>query len=549
MTVELEMDGGPTYAPAKPRTTAQLIVDGAAKITGVSTLDQLEQVVAVLRAMPEDVKVRLRPLVKARQDLIKSRTVVDASAAEVVPTLPTPEPAPATPASPMIAPGGETFPAPVQASFADIATESSTNAAVASSGSLADGTMRGVGFSTPEGYIQALERGTTPATRASYLGILQERYGRIFEPAEAMMRFPVLARSALPVGPGIVHTPAGPSVFDLPRSQRQAIPTLRTVVADPKRRELTAGNLVAGASEEATGVFLSWTGLGELKIGYIEDCLTAAHVPTGWAPARKSRHFHAAEAIRPMNNDGLVVRAERGGARMLPSLTTGIQRRYAAAWTVMRPAHGEVGTKAGETVARFQLTTTGELESSCEADFDKWCARIGLDFERRVADEILPAGDVTKWLRAFLYEHCGAVRVGGNYYVRSQHAGMAERVCNALARGWGMDWMLPALPVATSAQLRAGLVRGFVREVNDLLEAVTKARNEAVKAKKADVSPAAAASFLLTLRETNDRAKTYREVLGTDSVAEVSVAITGAIAVLEPLCDSTAERFAALEAY
>lgn len=470
MTVELEMDGGPTYAPAKPRTTAQLIVDGAAKITGVSTLDQLEQVVAVLRAMPEDVKVRLRPLVRARQDLIKSRGVVEASTAEVVPTLPTSKPEPL-----MVAPGGETFPAPVQASFADIA------------------------------------------------------------------------------GPGIVHTPTGPSVFDLPRAQRQAkrqaIPTLRTVAADPWRCEITAGNLVAGASEEATGVFLSWTGLGELKIGYIEDCLTAAHVPTGWAPARKSRHFHAAEAIRPMNNDGLVVRAERGGARMLPSLATGIQRRYAAAWTVMRPAHGEVGTKAGETVARFQLTTTGELESSCEPGFDRWCARIGLDFERRVADEILPAGDVTKWLRAFLYKHCGAVRVGGNYYVRSQHAGMAERVCNALARGWGVDWMLPALPVATSAQLRAGLVRGFVREVNDLLEAVTKARNEAVKAKKADVSPAAAASFLLTLRETNERAKTYREVLGTDSVAEVSAAITGAIAVLEPLCDSTAERFAALEAY
>ena len=533
--IEIDMSGGPTVA--KFQTPVSL---GLAAIREAQSISDLEKVVAALRSLTEPEKVVLRPQIKARAAVLKQ-------VAELAVPAPTPVPefVPTLVASPT--PSSEptaTFNLSA-GSFTAIADESAANANTVASGSLAEGTMQGVGFSTAEGYLTALRRGTTAATRTEYVRILRERFHIGRNEAE----FPLIAQSDAPVGAGITHTPTGPSVFDLPKAQRTRSP-IPVIPAEPVRRvELKAGNLVAGANDAADGVFLSWSGLGELKISAIEDALTAARAPLSWAPARKSRHFHAAEALKPMSVNGLVVRAERGGAKTLRSLTTGTQRRYSASWSVLLPAHSAVGTEAGKTIARFQLAASGELESTCEPGYEKHCTGVTEDFERRAANEILPAGDVTKWLRGLLVHELGAVRVGGNFYVRADHKDIAERICFALAQGWGVDWMLPALPVATSKQLQAGLVRGFVAEVQELLHEVDKASEQARKEKKLTITPGAAASFLAKLRETNERAKTYAEVLGPDSVASVSRAVKSAIAVLEPLCDSTAERFAALEPY
>jgi len=544
--IDIDLTGGPTVAKFQTPKASTPVALGLAAIKDAGTIADLERVVEALRKLTEPEKAQIRPALKARVEVLKQ-----------VEALAVPAPAPAeefvptpTPASPTERQVIMTIPdvAPVTyveaGSFEDIAAESTSNAAVAASGSLAEGTMRGVGFSTADGYLQALARGTLAHTRTEYVRVLKDQFGVTTQEQD----WPLITQSDAPTSAGTTFTPAGPSIFDLPKAQRRASVHAPAPVR-VTRKELTAGNLIAGASEDATGVFLSWAGYGEMHISAIEDALTAAHAPVAWGPARKSRHFHAAEALKPMNMNGLVVRAERGGTKVLRSPVTGTQRRYVAAWSVMLPAHTAVGSEAGKTVARFQLATSGELESSCEPGYEAHCSHIEADFARRVADEVLPAGDVTKWLRSVLVERLGAVRVGGNYYVQAANKDVAERICFALAQTWGMDWMLPALPVTTSNQLRAGLVRGFVTEVHELLDLVEKARVQARKDKKTDITPAAAASFLRSLRDVNERAKQYVEVLGPDSVASVSRSIKAAIDLLEPLCDSTAERFAALEPY
>lgn len=464
--LELDIDRPPPAQAKQGPAETSPFARAVRAIGAAPTRQALEAVVAQLRALPEDLKARLRPVLRAREATLRAMNQAKA------------EPAPA------IAPTLPSKPAPT---------------------SLA-------GLQGAVNLMGAIDRAARPALESP-----------------------------------IVHIPTGPSVFDLPRAQRVRQPIAVIPPVEPARTEITAANLVAGASAEATGVFVGWAGSNEVAIAAIRQALADAGAVVDWAPAPRSAHFHAAEALKALTTQGRVVRAERGGARQLPSLYTGLPRRYLACWTVLLPGHSAVGDKAGTTVMRVQLGTGGDLEIEALPGHEADKTYVLADFDRRVATEALPAGDVTKWLRDLLIRRCCAVRVGGMWYVPARWKVRAERICTEMARVFGADWVLPALPVATSQQLRAGLTRGFKGDVTLLLVELQEERERARANKRADIGGKGAANYLNRLRELNDRAKEYRALLGAECVADVATAIRDAIAVLEPLCDDTAQRFAAMD--
>lgn len=584
--IEIEMDGPAVEARRGPRTPAfpqpaPTFADVIARVHAATTWEAVDAVIAPLRtAWTEEQKARLRPALRAKEAAFKVQAAQPRTTATPAQIEPKPAPSVVQPKPAVVhavdvsrlmtslvdwasqfepTPTEDlTHPDTLIGHLGAIGAEGATNAAVQASGSLADGTMGYVGFTTAEGYVSALERGTTSNTRAEYIRILRDRFGwNMQRITTASRNWPVIdGSSARPIDPNpTVHVPTGPSVFDRPRGQRQAIPVIteQAQTTTQVRTQVRRREIVAGAQAEGSGVFLGWRGQGDITVAGLRRAMERAGEVKDWAPAPKSAHYHASAAFAPLNQGGLVVRSERG-TRNRTSLYTGLQRRYVAAWTVLKPDHSDVGEKAGVTVIRAQLGTDGLLEIEAESGYEHLKERVQADFQRRVDEEIIPAGEVTYWLQLLLTGRFGAQRVGGMYYVPHKYAARAERVCDELAKGspegfggWGVDWCLPAIPVATTDQLRSGLTRGFRDEVSRLLADLERDRERARGDKRKDIGAAGACSYMQKLRTVNERAREYAAMLGDDAVAALRKAIADAQAVLEPLCDDTAQRFAALE--
>jgi hypothetical protein len=451
-------------------------------------------------------------------------------------------------------------------SMAAIAAESTANAAVQGIGSLAAGQLRAVGFSTADGYITAIRNGVPERTHAEYIVQLRTRFG-LTSAALDSLKLPgpfVPAPAPVDTNP-TVHVPTGPSVFERPRPivLGPAAEEALARTADQKREhdaKIRAGrDVVAGAVAEGHGVILGWQGGGSVPRKVLCDALAAADV--GAAPPKaKSARAHAGRALELATREGLVVRVQRGGA-----VNT-------ATWSIGLADHqGSVGDKFGTTVMRAHLSATDVFS----VDGDHTLApKIRADFDARVAAELFLPSDLTAWLADRLEGRFDAVRLGLGFYVPARHAKQAESLCRAVAGcGFGRDWILPAIPLATSDELREGIARGLQVEVSDLLdslaserEAARVARTEAIekamtltdwreahaKAIKllGDIGEKRAGTFLHDLREIGKRVVAYGEILGTGHTAGIKGRIQLAIQELESLLgdDYTgiSERFAAV---
>lgn len=319
-----------------------------------------------------------------------------------------------------------------------------------------------------------------------------------------------------------------------------AIPT----DANPQsERKIERTDIIAGAKSAGSGILIGWSGAGELSRGAIVDALQSVGLPVEWAPRSKSAHAQAGHAISTLTNTGHVVRAERGARRDRHGI-----RAYRARWTVGVVSHtGAVNDSFGRTVLVATLHDNDELRlahDETDPDAVHLARRVAAEYRRRIDAESFTSAEVTMWLRATITDRYYAVRVGGMYYVPRRNADAAERLCTALASDakWGSDWMLPALPVSTSEQLRAGLATGFVAEANAVLADLEAARAAAKAAGRSDVGTRAAATLLLKLRDVAQRALMYQAILGDDQLATVRTAVVAAIAVIEPLADDTSQR-------
>lgn len=316
--------------------------------------------------------------------------------------------------------------------------------------------------------------------------------------------------------------------------------------AESMRVSLRNGDLVAGARTDGQGVMLGWTGRRERTRAQLQAALARAGAPAEWAPPSKSAHAHAGAAIGKLSREGLIPRVARDLAQVDK------RRGVSARWIVARAlTEGQVGDAGAAIILTAELIN-GELR----LDGDRELAReVHEEYTRLAAGDVYAAADVTGWLAGLLSHRLGAARLGQTWYVRAGNAELAERICTEIAggdgtnldKGWGTDWMLPALPVATSAQLRAGLARALITEARDVLDDLATQRKAATAAKRTEIGTRAAVTLLGKLRTVSERAAQFAVILGEDHLKGIRAEIAAAVAVVEPLCDDTSQRGAMLE--
>lgn len=416
--------------------------------------------------------------------------------------------------------------------LAAIAAESASNASVHGIGTQRGpgATMRGVGFSNAAGYIQAIRNGVPSHTHRSYLTTLRAQYQMTSADLAALNLPGPMAETSLPVGAGVVHAPANHTegsagIFDRPAAQRAFVvgPSQEQVEQSP-RIQLEHGKLVAGAASEGHGVLVGWRGMGQLTRGALKMALD--EIGQGaLLPAPMSARAQAGNVLAKYNNLGMVVRVARKA----------MGSTWVARWTIgaVKSAN-RAGESYGDIVLAVELLPSGELHFDGD---EAMAASIKADYDQRIAAEVFQAGDVTSWLSGKLYDQYKAVSFGIGYFVHQRHAAAAETLCKAVAgTSWGHGWVLPALPIADSSQLRDGIVRGLTEEVADLMARLATEREIAKTERKGgDIGAKRAGTYLKALRDIGQRIVAFGQVIGEERVVAARDVVRAAVVELETL--------------
>lgn len=410
-----------------------------------------------------------------------------------------------------------------------IAAGGAANAAVTGIGSRRAGTMRVVGFNNEQGYIQAIRNGVPGHTHESYLQTLRVTYGMTTADIAALALPGPMAVTALPDGPGVKHVPTGPSVFDRPRAERAFVvgPTAGNYVEPAAVVKLEHGSIVAGAVADGHGVLVGWSGKGRLTRGALLDAIALLAVK---APQATSARAQAGRVMSDLTGLGYVVRVAREGAG---------QANHTM-WTVGRVNHrSAVGAELGSVEMRATLRPDGTISTEGNEGLG---LQVQAKYAALVEGEIYQAGDITSWLGRTLSVAYDAVRFGVGWYVPARHAAHAAELCATVSKIWGTDWIVPALPVATSDQLRDGIVRGLTSEVDALMARLATERATADAAAKAkdgrassvgDIGPKRGQTFLHELRGIGARIVAYGQILGEERLASAQEQVRQAVAELE----------------
>lgn len=429
------------------------------------------------------------------------------------------------------------------ADFADIVQNSAANAATVGIGSMASGGMSGVGFTSREGYIQALRNGVPAHTHAGYLTTLRAQYGMTTGDIKALALPGPIVPVDLPVGPGIVHTFDGPGIFDRPASERKFI--VGKPVAEGQdeapRLAMSSKELIAGADLEGSHAIVAWGGTSGTTRGQLLAALERIG-RSSWAPRAPSARSQAGKAIATLNRSGLVVRSARKAE--MADLASGEHL-----WTVGTVSHaGAIGTEFGSVAVKFRLVGEALTAEGNTSIADPIIAQ----FAGAMAAELM--SDVTGWLSRTLRTHLDAVAFGAmGWLVPARNVAAATALCEAVqATGFGSGWVT-GLPVTTCGQLRDGIVRGLLGEVSELMGRMADERQKAAdeaeargaigpekiaaraKAMKGDIGEKRANSYLRELRAIGARVVAYGQVLGERRVQSAQHAIRDAIIELESL--------------
>lgn len=345
---------------------------------------------------------------------------------------------------------------------------------------------------------------------------------------------PLAVRGVCPRCQGRVARPA-PTSRTAPIAQLPVELAARREESQAAKGALVAGDLVAGAIAEGHGVLVSWSGRGELSLSQIREAVAAAGAPADWAPKTRSTHAQAGHAVEVLNGRGFVVRATRNvkGETMET-------RGWRARWTVGVVAHqGAVGDALGRRVLQVTLTAQDTLEIDGDNEL---AAQVREEFRRRTGAESFGSAEVTDWLRGCLLGRLGGVKLGGSFYIPRASVDAGVALCTEVSKVWGAEWMLPALPIATSAQLRTSLANGLATEAQDVLDELAAARAAAAKDGKPEIGGRAAATLLAKLVKVQDRAGAYAALLGEAETARVRAAILAAVETVRPLVSDTTQR-------
>lgn len=444
-----------------------------------------------------------------------------------------------------IAPNTPTYQSPgidATASLAAIAAESTGNAATQTARQ-AGSALEFVGFSNREGYIQAIRNGVPNHTYQSYMTTLRANYGMTSSDIAKLGLPGPMAVTTLPEGPGVVHAPTGPSIFDRPKPERAFVVGPKTEAPERLHVAVSSRELVAGAVAEGHHAIVAWEGTSGMTRGELVAALTGIGRES-WAPKAPNARAQAGSAIAALGKGGLDVKALRKGS----SVTGADLASGEHVWTVGRIGHSaNIGDAYGSVVVRFKLSGA---ELTFEGDA-MLATPVLAEFQARMSSELFKSSDVTSWLCRTIRGLLDGVRFGAlGWLVPARHVDVAKQLTEAVgAAGFGSGWV-HGLPVATSDQLRDGIVRGLREEVRDQIDQLEdeRAKARAVRAEAerqagaelgklpaGDIGPARAGTFLRELRAIGARVVAYGQVLGEERVASLQRTVRDAMAELEGL--------------
>lgn len=320
------------------------------------------------------------------------------------------------------------------------------------------------------------------------------------------------------------------------------------VVDGPVEPALRKGNMIAGAVAEGHGVLLGFGGRGSMPRQQLLATLTGAGFPAEWAPGITSAHRHAGRVLGALNSLGYVCRADRTKSIVRQQAQQAAARgervevpTWTARWHVVRASRlAETGGAYGRVVMIATITSSDTLElQTTDRELGE---KVRAEYEARIAGETYNASDVSDWLKSTLVHRFRAARLGGNWYVKRQHAAAAERLLSAFSKVWGEDFLLPALPVASSEQLRTGIAASFAREVDEVLTEYRTKRDEA-KAERRELSSRAATSIHARLRELVERCVGFAALLGDAHVHGLRTRCVAASEEIQGSIDGISQRF------
>lgn len=379
-------------------------------------------------------------------------------------------------------------------------------------------------------------------TRFSLLDLdIPGRPNRDPEPTPEPQR-PALAPSPMFARPAAVsQNPLGLTPAEMQGAANRQPQPAQPVPSESPR--LSGDNMVAGSVAAGHGALVGWLGNGELNRGVIIAALDRANCPTEWAPKPKSYRAHAGKAVQNLNNHGYIARADRK-AQLDESGKRQTAKKGQHRWIVGRAnVNGDLDENFGQVIAIVELhgetLHTRGSHSVCEA--------VTVEYRRTLESEVLTAGEVTQWLKSVMRGRFGAIQMGGIYYVPAQHVEMANRLCVEMGRDWGCGWIVPALPVATGDELRAGLAKGLESEVNELSDRFETEMETAKASGRAQLGPRAAQSYYSRLNDIVAKCRSYSDVLGQAHVAAVQATANAFLDQVRDLCHDTALRGEMLE--
>lgn len=393
------------------------------------------------------------------------------------------------------------------------------------------------GFNTAEGYIEGARKAVTAATRREWLDRARAMGATVDE--STLPPLPVM--SSLPVGKGILHTVTGPSIFDVPRSQRKVFAVGASATVSPVTRPtLGKGDLIAGAIAAGQGILISWAGSGKIERKALLAALgeiSRAEI----APAAKSARAQAGRAALALNGAGFVCRtvAKPKAGAGVEQWPADVSHRWIAGVVDSSGANNSLGERA----LTVDLLDNGILR------FDGnqlLAARVRSDYEARCAGDVYTSADLTAWLQRTLRDEHHAVAYGVTHYVPAGEAPAAKILVKAISALWGTQWMR-GLPVASESELISGLTEGLSQEIAEIGARFDAAKTEATEANRLQVGARRAATLLADLNKAGERVTGYALMLGEDSVTQIRASIALLDSAIRPLCDDGHQRAAVLE--
>lgn len=452
------------------------------------------------------------------------------------------------------------------AELAGIASEANANANAGTMGTIAGGQMRGVGFSSADGYVRALANGVKLATAEEYKRTLRSAYSYSAEQIAALT-VTIIPENDLPVGPGITHIPVGPSWADMTPAQRRAMRKVGEETRTKVKALLSEGQLIAGAVAAGSALQVSWTGAGTTTLGKVRAALAEIGREHD-APTAPSAVRHAGRAVDSLRSSEIDT-ARLPGAE-LPNGTK-------AQWVVGDKLGGKA-VQVGEGYNKAKLIVS--LSDSDVLTFEgdtHLAAKVRAHYETATANEVLKSEDLTSWLGGVLFSSHYAVKRGHLWYVPGGYADAARLLTETIGKLWGDH---ERIPVTSGPDLMRALTRGLSDECAVIAAELTKctdiARDRAerdaaaevterarrmrtmvsadaladatrIARERATVSPVIAARLMVSLAEVAARVSGYAMVLGEDSTKDITAKIADLRNQIEPLCNDTAQRASMLE--